>query len=517
MTELSNSPQATPAIADNESAESATQIRVLHVDDDPSFTELVATFLERESFRLTVTTASNATEGLAALNEKRLDCIVSDFDMPGRNGIEFLEAVRETHPNLPFILFTGKGSEEVASDAISAGATDYLQKGGGSDQYELLANRIENSVQHRFAENQLKRERTRIEFALDATSACVWTRNIETDTMAIHPNPDPVFGMSVDCFDDIIEKAHPEDCDRLSEAIESTADVGDSCAVQFRFIGPARTRWAEITARTIDRDELPSYQTGITRDITTRKEQENRFERLVNNLPGMVYRCQYTHSWQMNDVRGEVESFTGYTAAELESNAIQWGEEVIHEADQEFVWETIREDVETNDSFDLTYRIRTKGGDIRWVWERGRAVYDSNGDIRNLEGFIADVTDSRIQEQRYRALFEDPNLLVGSLELDGTIIDVNDTAMTYVDVDRSEVVGTHFWENSWWADDIAGDVKEWVERAASGEYVRYSAEHYRSDGTPVSVEGTLRPVTSDTGEVTSLIVSSRKVQPSESN
>ncbi len=52
-----------------------------------------------------------------------------------QDGIEFLEAVREGHRDLPFILYTGKGSEEVASDAISAGVTDYLQKGSGTDQY----------------------------------------------------------------------------------------------------------------------------------------------------------------------------------------------------------------------------------------------------------------------------------------------------------------------------------------------------------------------------------------------
>lgn len=66
--------------------------------------------------------------------------------MPGQNGIEFLETDREEYPNLPFILYTGKGSEEVASDAISAGATDYLQKGSGTDQYQLLANRTPNAV-----------------------------------------------------------------------------------------------------------------------------------------------------------------------------------------------------------------------------------------------------------------------------------------------------------------------------------------------------------------------------------
>ncbi len=61
--------------------------------------------------------------------------------MPGQDGIEFLESVRAIDEKLPFILFTGKGSEEVASEAISAGVTDYLQKHQGTDQYTMLANR----------------------------------------------------------------------------------------------------------------------------------------------------------------------------------------------------------------------------------------------------------------------------------------------------------------------------------------------------------------------------------------
>jgi len=122
-------------------------IRVLHVDDDPAFVDMVATFLEREDDRIDVVTATSGTDGLTILDERAVDCIVSDYDVPGLNGIEFLERVREQYDDLPFVLFTGKGSEEVASEAISAGVTDYLQKSTGSEQYEILANRIVNAVE----------------------------------------------------------------------------------------------------------------------------------------------------------------------------------------------------------------------------------------------------------------------------------------------------------------------------------------------------------------------------------
>lgn len=122
-------------------------IRILHVDDDTRLTELVSRFLQEEDDRFDVKTAANAAEGLARLAEEEVDCIVSDYEMPGQTGIEFLRTVREEYPKLPFVLYTGKGSEEVASEAIRAGVTDYLQKDTGTDQYTLLSNRIRNAVE----------------------------------------------------------------------------------------------------------------------------------------------------------------------------------------------------------------------------------------------------------------------------------------------------------------------------------------------------------------------------------
>jgi len=121
-------------------------IHVLHIDDNPHLGDMTASFLERDS-AFTVGTAERPSTALEYLSENEVDCVVSDYDMPGMNGLEFLEAVRAEYPDLPFILFTGQGNEEIASEAISAGVTDYLQKQTGTEQYELLSNRITNAVQ----------------------------------------------------------------------------------------------------------------------------------------------------------------------------------------------------------------------------------------------------------------------------------------------------------------------------------------------------------------------------------
>ena len=128
--------------------------RVLLVDDEPDVAELAATYLERLLDDVETVVESDTCDALDRVRSGEIDCVVSDYDMPGRNGLELLVDVRETGSDVPFILFTGKGSEEIASEAISAGVTDYLQKGVGTEQYEMLAQRVDNALQRRRAEER---------------------------------------------------------------------------------------------------------------------------------------------------------------------------------------------------------------------------------------------------------------------------------------------------------------------------------------------------------------------------
>ena len=131
-------------------SEDAATVRVLHVDDDPAFLDLTATYLERIDEAFEVRSETSVDDALEALETEPIECVVSDYDMPGTDGLTLLQRVRDRGVEVPFVLFTGKGSEEIASEAISAGATDYIQKRGGNDQYEVLANRVRNAVdQHR--------------------------------------------------------------------------------------------------------------------------------------------------------------------------------------------------------------------------------------------------------------------------------------------------------------------------------------------------------------------------------
>lgn len=125
-------------------------IQILHVDDEPAFCELTREFLQREDDRFELTSEHGAKDALDRIQADRdqLDCILSDYQMPGMDGIEFLQTIQQHFPDLavPFILLTGEGSEDVAAEALNAGASSYIQK-ANPDVYEYIATRIRHDIE----------------------------------------------------------------------------------------------------------------------------------------------------------------------------------------------------------------------------------------------------------------------------------------------------------------------------------------------------------------------------------
>ena len=121
-------------------------IRLLLVDDEPGLAESIAAHVERENEDIEVTVATSVLEAVTTLDTEPFDCIISDYAMPAISGLDFLKAVREEDPDVPFIVFTSKGSEATASQAISTGVTDYVQKRVDADLYDDLVERVRTAV-----------------------------------------------------------------------------------------------------------------------------------------------------------------------------------------------------------------------------------------------------------------------------------------------------------------------------------------------------------------------------------
>jgi PAS domain S-box-containing protein len=128
---------------------------------------------------------------------------------------------------------------------------------------------------------------------------------------------------------------------------------------------------------------------------------------LMHNLPGMAYRCKNDSKWSMLFIsEGSVE-LTGYHASELLHNASLSYDEIIVSEDREMVRQVINDAVIKHLQFQMEYRIMHKNGSVRWVWEKGNAVYDKHHNPVFLDGFITDVTARRSAEEELKKLAGD--------------------------------------------------------------------------------------------------------------
>jgi PAS domain S-box-containing protein len=142
-------------------------ITLLYVDDEPDLLEVAKAFIE-DTTNIKVDTASSASESIMKMKAAHYDAIISDYQMPEMDGIEFLKHVR-AESDIPFGLFTGKGREEIVIDAINHGADFYLQKGG--DPKALFAElilKIDQAVRRRQAESRLKESEKRYRILIES-------------------------------------------------------------------------------------------------------------------------------------------------------------------------------------------------------------------------------------------------------------------------------------------------------------------------------------------------------------
>lgn len=156
-------------------------IRVIYVDDEESLLEIGKIFLERNG-ELSVDIASSVKEAMEAMSRCHYDAIISDYQMPDEDGLRYLRKVRELDRDLPFILFTGRGREEVVIEAYNTGVSFYVQKGGDPNaQFCELEHKIKQAVGKRHAEDSLTVKKFQVEMAMDLAKVATFEFDVRSN------------------------------------------------------------------------------------------------------------------------------------------------------------------------------------------------------------------------------------------------------------------------------------------------------------------------------------------------
>ena len=424
-------------------------LSILYVDDEPALLEICKIFLESGE-SMTVDTACSVREGMDLIRKRNYDAVVSDYEMPSMNGILFLKALRAAGITIPFIIFTGKGREEIVIEAFNSGADSYLQKGGNPKaQFAELSHKIKKAVGRRRADRALEQSNAALRATLEATAdgILVIDRNNEVTTfnrkfLAMWKIPEDVSGK--------------RDTGSIFRTMDSQVDS----------------------------------PLGISTDPLTLKNLAEEDRRVVISLnDGRVFR-RYSHPQMIDgEVAGSVWSFRDITDRQsCELNVQAAGSETAateseRKAEHENPW-TGEDLFETARMGNQPPALRVPdginnnaGGEI--PEKDGNpvpAVRQNPGKVQTAEKKVHDGED------KYRNVFRAENSPLLLTDLESLIIeDVNDAACEAYGYFRNELVGRSFLELCTEPERAAGDIR----KKKPGVHSNF---HRRKDGTIFPVD-----------------------------
>ena len=452
---------------------------ILFVDDEPALLGISKIFLEQEG-EFVVDTATSAPAALSLLTAKTYDAIVSDYQMPGMDGIEFLKEVRGSGNTVPFILFTGRGREEIVIQALNEGADFYLQKGGEPrSQFAELTHKIRRAIARRATEIALsdseKRLSAIINFLPDATFAIdmrgkviSWNKAIEEMTgipvammlgKGDYEYALPFYGVRRPLLIDLISA--PEE--KVAEYYSSITREGDTLSAETDLPHPKGQQiWVLTKASPLYNrhgDRVGAIE--AIRDITERKrgedalhvseekirESEEFLQRVITGAhEGIIV---YDRDLRITLWNRFMEEMTGMQAAEVRG---QKAVEVFPFVREKGVEALMRQALEGSpvESPDFEFFIQSTG---KKGWVKGiySPNYNSHGAIIGVIGVVRDVTKRKEletslkeSEERYRNIVEDQTEFICRFLPDGTHVFVNEAYCRYFGMQREAILGHRF-------------------------------------------------------------------------
>ena len=275
-------------------------VRVLHVDDDEAFLHISKLILQEMDNCFDVDYARGVDEAMAKLATNNYDVIVSDYEMPGKTGLGFLKELREQGSRIPFVLFTGKGREEVAILALNLGADGYYNKQGSTETvYGELAHGLKMVTHRKKAEEALRISEAKFsKIFMNGPNAVSITRLsdgkiIDANDSVVQllgHNPKEVIGKTV--FELGIW-ANPDDRQGFVKELLEKGSVHDHDLVLRRKDG---TLVDIIMSAAIIEINGEQFLISSFVDVTKRKraemallESEEKYHELVDSLPEIVF------------------------------------------------------------------------------------------------------------------------------------------------------------------------------------------------------------------------------------
>ena len=395
-------------------------ISILCVDDEQDLLEVAQLFLE-ESGEFKVGISASAEDALASASIASYDAIISDYQMPGMNGIEFLKEVRRRFGDIPFILFTGRGREEVVIEAINNGADFYLQKGGEPEaQFAELAHKIRQAVARRRAEHQRTESEKRlldiINFLPDATFAIdksghviSWNRAMEEMTGRVagdmlgkgeYEYAVPFYGMRRSILIDLVFSS-PDEIRKRYSSVQINREILTGETVDATPKGKTCILWGMAAPLYNNEGAIVGAIESI-RDITERRQAEEalreseRTLRINEERLVMAQEIGYIGSWEYklntDTIWGSAEGLRifgfppvagDHPIAEIEACI----------PDRERVHQALVDLITKGDEYNLEYGINpADGSPARVIHAMARLETDAGGNLIRIRGVIQDIT-----------------------------------------------------------------------------------------------------------------------------
>ena len=301
-------------------------IHILHVDDDAGFLKLTKDCLETKN-RFKIDTATSVCEAWTKLENGEYDAIVADYQMREKDGLEFLKELREKKNNTPFVMFTGKGREEVAIKAFNLGADQYINKIGYPETvFCELTHGILVAVERKKAEDELRESEIRYRTLVENAPVVIYTISGETGTLtSLNPTFEKMTGWKTSewigkSFEGLI---HPDDLSLAVETFEQASRGENVPPYSLRILSKSgKYVVGEFTSKPHIKDGKVVGEFGIVHDVTERKRTEKRvlenqqkFERLFRGNPeASVYLDLEFH---ILDINPRFEELFGYKPDEI--------------------------------------------------------------------------------------------------------------------------------------------------------------------------------------------------------